>query len=89
MVAIGKHITANIGIRKNDGFENTYVAIADLNSKTLPKSTMRFPCNVTSTSDGSLIGYGEIKIDTDGKVYVRSSVKENYSEIYFLASWEI
>lgn len=80
-------MNANIGIRKNDGFENTYVAIADLNNKTFPKTVIRFPCIVTSTSDGSIIGYGEVKIDTNGRIYVRSSIRENYSEVYFSIEW--
>nr|DAH85009.1 MAG TPA: hypothetical protein [Bacteriophage sp.] len=86
---MGNNVNANIGIRKNDGFPDTYTEIATLNNKTFPKTVIRFPCIVTSTSDGSIIGYGEVKIDTNGKLYVRSSVKKNYSEIYFFASWEI
>ena len=85
---MGNNVNANIGIRKNDGFPNTYTEIATLNNKTFPKTVIRFPCIVTSTSDGSIIGYGEVKIDTNGKIYVRSSVNENYSEIYFLVSFE-
>jgi hypothetical protein len=85
----GKNRSLSFALRSDIPINNeSYNIVANISNKNdCPISEIRSSCIITKVSDGSILGVGEVKIDTNGNVSVKSSVGENYNEIYVNISW--
>lgn len=57
--------------RNNSAFTGSYVQIGTIGTGCRPSTIVRTNGIIISADDGSILGLAEVKIQTDGKVYVR------------------
>lgn len=85
----GKNRSLSFALRSDVPINNDlYNVVANItDEKDYPMSEIRSSCFITKVSDGQILGVGEVKIDTYGNISIKSSVGENYNEIYMNVSW--
>lgn len=76
-------------MRKDDAFGSGYLNVATLGSANTPSEDLHLIALHRGTDDASFLGVAEVKITTNGSVYIRT--KDNtslYSEVEFIVVYK-